>query len=136
MIGDEKVVDDFVSAHRWAVFTTLRDNGMPVNSIVAYARDADDLVISTPDNTFKVTSISQDSRVNMCILSDAEPFDYVAVEGRAVVQYTDIERATRLVFDNLREHGYSTPDNITEWLQKQRRAVIRVSPERVYGVIR
>ena len=48
MISQRKEWDDFLTQHRWAVLTTLRGSGEPVSSVVAYARDGDSLVVSTP----------------------------------------------------------------------------------------
>ena len=41
MISDNQTFDQFISDHRWAVLTTMRDQE-PVNSIVAYAREGDE----------------------------------------------------------------------------------------------
>ena len=69
MISDNQAFDDFVSEYRWAVLTTLRKTGNPVSSVVAYARDGDDLLVSTPGMTFKRSTLERDSRVNLCIIN-------------------------------------------------------------------
>lgn len=128
--------DEFLSAHRWAVLTTLRRSGEPVSSMVAYARDGGDLVVSTPGGTFKRRSIERDPRVNLCVISNAEPFNFVAVEGTAAVESDDLVRRTRLVFANLSGTGWQEPADLERWLTDQRRVILRIRPERVYGVIR
>ena len=47
MISSNPEWHDFVHSHRWAVLTTLRAAGDPVSSVVAYAVDGDELVVST-----------------------------------------------------------------------------------------
>ena len=126
----------FLSEHRWAVLTTLRTSGAPVSSVVAYARDGDDFVISTPGATFKRASIERDPRVNLCVISNAEPFSFVAVEGTASVEQDDLLRRTRLVFENLAGTEYREPADLQQWIEAQRRVILRVRPERVHAVIR
>jgi PPOX class probable F420-dependent enzyme len=128
--------DAFLSEHRWAVLTTLRDSGGPVSSVVAYARDGDDFVVSTPGGTFKRSSIERDPRVNLCVISNAEPFNFVALEGQASVERDDLVRRTRLVFANIEGTGYTEPPNLERWLEDQQRVILRIRPERVHAVIR
>jgi len=138
MIGTE-AFDRFVTEHRWAVLTTLRETAAgsePVSSVIAYARDGDDLVVSTPGGTFKRWSIERNPRVNLCVISNGEPFNFVAIEGDARVQHENLVEDTRRVFENIRDTGYQEPDNLTDWLEKQRRVILRITPRRVYGVIR
>ena len=136
MIGDNPAWDTFISEHRWAVLTTLRRDGHPVSSVIAYARDGDELVISTPGATFKAASISRDERVTLCIISNAEPFNYVNVEASARVTTDRLVDDTRLVFANISDTGYQEPEDLQAWLTAQRRVILRLKPERVFGVIR
>jgi PPOX class probable F420-dependent enzyme len=136
MISDNPDQEQFLTDHRWAVLTTLRANGQPVNSVVAYARDGDTLVVSTPGGTFKRASLDRDPRATLCIISNQEPINFVSVEGRVEVETTDLEANTRLVFDNLAGTGWTEPEDLPAWLETQRRVILRIHPERVYGVIR
>ncbi len=128
--------DEFLSNHRWAVLTTLRSSGAPVNSIVAYAREGDDFVVSTPGTTFKRTSIERDERVNLCAISNREPFNFVAIEGKANVQTENLEPATRLVFAAIEDTAFTLPDPLAPWLEAQQRVILRITPSRISGVIR
>ena len=136
MIGDNPTFDQFITDHRWANLTCLRADGSPVNALVAYAREGDTLVVSTPGGTFKRRAIARDPRVNLCAFSDREPFNFVAVEGRAEIETENLEPATRAVFANIAEHGYSLPPDLPGWLKAQSRVIIRIHPTRVSGVIR
>lgn len=135
MISDSKAFDNFVTEHRWAVLTTTRD-GQPVSSVVAYARDGDDLVVSTPGRTFKRKSIEQDPRVNLCVITNQEPFNFVAIEGHAVVTRENLEADTIKVFENIADTGYQLPEDLPNWLETQERVILRITPTRVHGVIR
>ena len=136
MISNNLTWDAFVSAHRWAVLTTLRARGGPVSSVIAYAREGDELVISTPGDRFKVTSIARDPRVNLCILSNAEPFNFVAIEGIASIQREQLVPATKAVFDAIAGTGFQEPADLAGWIAREKRVILRVRPERVSAVIR
>ena len=136
MIAGNPTWEEFIRAHRWAVLTSLRRSGAPVSSLVAYAVDGDELVVSTPSATFKHQSIVRDERVNLCVLSNHEPFDFVAVEGVCTIERHDLVRATKLVFAAIADTPYQAPDDLEGWLEREGRVILRIHPERFYGVIR
>lgn len=135
MIGTP-AFDAFISAHRWCVVTTLRKDGSPSSSVNAYARDGDQLVISTQAFRLKVRTLEHDPRITVAIISNQEPFDFVSVEGTAAIQREGIEAPTRAVLGALASTGYRQPEDLAKWLEEQRRVIIRVTPTRVSGVIR
>ena len=135
MISNNPSYEKFIDDHRWAVITTLRKSGSPVSSVVAYARDLDKLVVSTPGATFKRASLEKDSRVNLCIVSNSEPFNFVAIEGIAEVSKKNLVRKTRLVFKKIADI-YEEPSPIEKWLDEQERVIIEITASRVSGVIR
>ncbi len=136
MIGTDAAWDAFLDGHRWGVLTTLRASGRPVSSVVAYAREGDTLVISTPADRFKTTSIERDPRVNFCAISNAEPFNFVAVEADAEVLREGLEEPTRAVFRAIADTAYQEPEDLAAWIEQDNRVVLRLHPVRVYGVIR
>ena len=136
MITDNATQDQFLSEHRWAVLTTLRKDGHPVSSVVAYARDGDTLIVSTPGATFKRRSLDRDPRATLCVISNSEPFNFVSVEGRVTVETEDLVEGTRKVFAAIADTGYSEPEDLERWLEQQQRVLLRLHPERVTGVIR
>ncbi len=136
MISDNEKFDNFVNQHRWAVLTTLRTTGSASSSVVAYARQGDELLISTPGSTFKRKTIDQDPRVSLCIISNQEPFNFVTIEGEARIVTEDLVEGTKLVFANIESVGYELPEDLPAWLERQRRVIIRITPGRVSGVIR
>ena len=136
MITDNAAQDQFLTEHRWAVLTTLRKDGQPVSSVVAYAREGDTLVVSTPGTTFKRRSLDRDPRATLCVISNSEPFNFVAVEGRVEVQSDDLVQGTRAIFAAIADVGYSEPADLENWLEREQRVLIRLHPERVSGVSR
>ena len=136
MISTNQSWDQHITDCRWATLTTLRQSGRPVSSIVAYARDGDELVVSTPRTTFKALSIVRNPHVNLCVFNNAEPFNYVSIEGRATVEIDNLMSATRLVFANIAGTGYEEPEDLEGWLQVDDRVILRIQADRVFGVNR
>ena len=54
----------------------------------------------------------------------------------AEVETDDLVRTTRLVFENISGAGYEEPKDLQGWLQADNRVILRIKPERVFGVIR
>ena len=52
------------------------------------------------------------------------------------VEHEDLVANTRLVFQNISDTGYQEPEDLAGWLESQQRVILRLHPERVYGVIR
>lgn len=134
MFNDQE--QDFLNAHRWATLTHLRSSGQPVSSVVAYARDDGQFVVSTPGQTFKRHGIDRDGRVNLCIISNAEPFNFIAIEGLASITRDDLESRTRAVFANIAGTGYELPPDLPGWLEQQQRVIVLITAQRHHTVIR
>ena len=135
MISTNPDFDTFIQAHRWAVLTHLKRGGAPASSVVAYAVEADSIVVSTPGKTFKRRAMEQDPRVNLCVINNAEPFNFVAIEGVVTVETAHLEDATRRVFENIEAVGYTLPENLGQWLQASERVILRIAPKHFHGVI-
>ena len=134
MIGNSQF-DQFLAEHRWCVVTTLRRDGSASSSLNAYARDGDDLVISTQAHRLKVKTLEHDPRITVCVISNGEPFNYVTVEGRAEIERTD-RRATGWSSAASRPSATLSRPTSTSGCASQHRVILRVHPGRVSGVIR
>ena len=135
-MATDQLIDRFIGKHRWATLTVLRKSGSPVSSIVAYAVDGDALVVSTPGSTFKRRAMEVDARVNLCIMSNEEPFDFVSLEATGEVLTENIAEATKKVFKNIEAVGYTLPDPLDEWLTQQSRVILRLTVHRRHAVLR
>ena len=135
-VATDQLIDRFIGEHRWATLTVLRKNGSPVSSIVAYAVDGDALVVSTPGSTFKRRAMEADARVNLCIMSNEEPFDFVSLEVTGEVLTENIADATKKVFKNIEAVGYTLPDRLDDWLVQQSRVILRLTVHRRHAVLR
>ena len=135
-MATDQLIDRFIGKHRWATLTVLRKSGSPVSSIVAYAVDGEALVVSTPGSTFKRRAMEVDARVNLCIMSNEEPFDFVSIEATGEVLTENIAEATKKVFKNIEAVGYTLPDPLDDWLTQQSRVILRLTVHRRHAVLR
>ena len=135
-MATDQLIDRFIGEHRWATLTVLRKNGSPVSSIVAYAVDGDALVVSTPGSTFKRRAMEADARVNLCIMSNEEPFDFVSLEATGEVLTENTAEATKKIFKNIEAVGYTLPDPLDDWLVQQSRVILRLTVHRRHAVLR
>ena len=126
----------FLDSHRWAVLTVLRDSGAPVSSMVAYVCDGDDVLVSTPGPSFKARCIERDARVNLCAVSNNEPFSFVAIEGAARIETQDLKAQTLKIFDAIADTNFQPPPDLDAWLHAQQRVILRITPERVTAELR
>jgi PPOX class probable F420-dependent enzyme len=134
MIGTPEQ-DAFISRNRWAVVTTLRADGSPSSSVVFYACEGDELIFSTTRDRLKAKTIRRNPRVAFCVLDEGPPFGFVTIEGTASIQYDDIVPGHIAVNKAMRRvDEFIPPEGYVEGLERAGRVIIRVRPERVYGV--
>ncbi|WP_030612099.1 PPOX class F420-dependent oxidoreductase [Streptomyces sclerotialus] len=70
---------------RTGKLATVRADGRPHVAPVWFLLDGDDVVFNTGKETVKGQNLIRDGRVALCVDDDRPPFDFVVVEGRALV---------------------------------------------------
>jgi PPOX class probable F420-dependent enzyme len=80
---------EFVRSHRTAVFGYQRQAHGPAMSIVYYAMDADDILVSTMAARGKAKAVRRHSRVSLCVLDEKWPPSYLVVYCDAKVETED-----------------------------------------------
>lgn len=127
---------DFLNRHRWAVMTVLRASGAPVSAMVAYVWQGDHAIVSTSGRSFKAQRIEHDARVNLCVVSNSEPFSFVAIEGQATIESNDLAPRTLQIFDAISDTSFQPPPDLDAWLESQHRVILRITPDRVTAELR
>lgn len=134
MIGTPEQ-DAFISKNKWAVVTTLRGDGSPTSSVVFFAREGDTLIFSTTLDRLKAKSVQRDARMSFCVLDEGAPFGYVTVEGQASIDPGENVPGHILVNESMRGTAFTPPEDYAQKLKESRRVIIRLTPERVHGVV-
>src|SRR5262245_29906068 len=77
---------EFLKANRLCVIGIPRAGGAPQMSPVDYAMDGDDLLISTTASRWKAKAVRRNPAISICVLGEKQPFPYLLVYGRAVIE--------------------------------------------------
>ncbi len=134
MIGTAEQ-DEFIRNHKYAVVTTLRKDGSPSSSVVFCVAEGDDVIFSTTADRFKAKTVERDGRVAITLLEEGPPYRFLTVEGEAQIQREDIVPAHILIVKAMRGPDFEPPTDYVERLASEGRVIIRLSPERVSGVL-
>jgi PPOX class probable F420-dependent enzyme len=127
--------DAFVRKNKWAVVTTLREDGSPTNSVIFYALDGDTLFFSTTADRLKARTVRNDDRIAVSVIDEGAPYGYVTIEGTATIEEADIIPGHIEINKVMRGGEFTPPDDYAERLASQGRLLIKVTPMRVHGVV-
>ena len=119
----EKIVQE----EQIAVMSTVRRDGSAQLAPINYAYVDGRFLISTTKDRARYHNIRRNPSVTLCIVQ-AGGRPYVTVSGRAEIEETDIVDGTAKIFRRMSDRPL--PDNFADVLQKQRRVLITVTPER------
>ncbi|HMD56947.1 MAG TPA: pyridoxamine 5'-phosphate oxidase family protein [Solirubrobacteraceae bacterium] len=81
---------NFVREHRTAIFGYNRAKDGPAMSIVFYAMDGEDILVSTMADRAKAKAVARSPKVSLCVLDEQWPPSYLQVYCDAVIE-TDFE---------------------------------------------
>jgi PPOX class probable F420-dependent enzyme len=122
----------FLRAHRWGVLATGRSDGSPQQAMVGYTLDEQERVlISTQTFTAKWQNAVRQPSVSFAVADDRL---HVVIYGVAEGIDTDPERAelSADVLAVVRGPERPDPASIVGWLDDDRRAVLRITPSKVF----
>ncbi|HLG73214.1 MAG TPA: PPOX class F420-dependent oxidoreductase [Chloroflexota bacterium] len=134
---DEEQAPAYVGRNHTAVMATVKRDGRPQLSNVAYYLDDDGtLKVSVTKDRAKTKNLLRDPRVSMTCLDLKNWYSYVVVEGTA--EFIDDERT----LPELRRYYQRVAGEHPNWeeydqaMVRDQRVVLVVKPERFYGMVR
>jgi PPOX class probable F420-dependent enzyme len=122
----------FLRAHRWGLLATGRSDGSPQQAMVGYTLDEQERVlISTQTFTAKWRNALRQPRVSFTVADDRV---HVVIYGVAEGIDADPERAelSADVIAVVRGPDRPDPASIVGWLDDNERAVLRITPDKVF----
>ena len=119
----EKIVQE----EQIAVMSTVRRDGSAQLAPINYAYVDGRFLISTTKDRARYHNLRRNPSVTLCIVQ-AGGRPYVTVSGRAEIKEKDIADGTAHIFRRMSDRPL--PDDFADVLQKQRRVLIIVTPER------
>ena len=131
---------EFARTNRWSVLTTIRRNGRPQLSNVAHQVYDDPLIrISITGDRAKYHNLRREPWAALYI-TRADGYAYAVLEGTAEVtpvaadpHDATVDELVALYRDIAGEHP--DWDEYRQAMVSDRRAVVRFSPERAYGMV-
>lgn len=126
-MATQEEIDRFLSEQRLGVLVTIRRDGTPQASPVAYLYEGGKIVISTVRRFAKIKNIGRDDRVTFCVVGQPPHARYVTVHGRARVIEDDIVEPTARLFRRVSDNPI--PDDFERLLRQQGRVILIITPE-------
>jgi PPOX class probable F420-dependent enzyme len=135
---DEQTAREYVGRNHTAVLATIKRDGRPQLSNVAYYLDDDGtLKVSVTKDRAKTKNLMRDPRISMHCLDPNNWYSYVVVEGRA--EFVDDERTLpelRRYYKRVRGEDHPNWQEYDEAMVRDRRVLLVVHPEKFYGAVR
>ena len=130
-------VKDFISNNDKAVLSTFRRSGHAQLSIVSVGPYADGAAFTTTEDRAKLANLRRDPRCSLLVSQDSW-WGFVVLEGTARIMSadnTDPEELRQAFRDVYRSISGEHPDwdEYDRAMVDDKRAVIVVVPERIYG---
>lgn len=131
---------DFAADRTRGVLMTLRGNGRPQASNILYGLQDRVVRISVTDDRAKTANLRRDRRASLHVASD-DFWQYVVLEGHAELSPVAAEPGDAACLE-LRDLYRSIQGEHEDWddydaaMVRDRRMVIRMHPERAYGMVR
>ncbi len=128
----------FVAENRRGVLTTFRRSGAAQMSVITCGPYRDGVAFTTTADRAKLANLKRDSRCSLMV-SQEDWWGYVVLEGQAQIlsaDNTDGEELRLALRDTYRTASgteHSDWEEYDQAMQEQRRSVVIVVPERVYG---
>ena len=136
MLSEE--VRAFVRENHRGVLTTFRRNGAAQMSIVSCGLFSDGVAFTTTSDRAKLKNLKRNPRCSL-LVSQPDWWGYMVLEGRAALlspESTDAEELRLTLRDVYRAAGGGEHPNWDEYdqaMRDQRRSVVTVVPEHIYG---
>jgi PPOX class probable F420-dependent enzyme len=131
---------DFARTNRWSVLTTIRRNGRPQLSNVGHLVAPDGLVrISVTADLAKYHNVAREPWAALHVTRD-DFFAYVVIEGDVALSPVAARPDDETV-DELVEYHRGLVGEHEDWdayreaMVSERRAVVRLTPTRAYGML-
>ena len=122
----------FVREHRTAVFGYARASDGPAMSIVYYAVDGDDILVSTMGARAKAKAIRRNPKVSLCVLDEQWPPTYLQVYCDARIETERAQVVELMMRIAGVMAGKPMPETVrplvAEGAEREGRVVLRLTP--------
>ena len=131
----------FIGGRQRGVLTTIKADGRPQLSNITYHLGEDGIVrISVTDSRAKTRNLRRDPRASLHVTSD-DFWQYVVIDGAADLA-PPAESADDATVEELVTYYRAVAGEHPDWddyrraMVEERRLIVRLRPERAYGMLR
>ncbi|MBI3976892.1 MAG: PPOX class F420-dependent oxidoreductase [Chloroflexi bacterium] len=129
---NEQHARGFIARNHRGVLATIKRDGRPQLSHIAYALDHDGLLkISVTQDRAKTKNVRRDPRVTMTVESESW-YEYVVVEGHAEIQDQDPIPDLRRIYEMIAGRPHPNWQEFDEAMVRDRRCILAIRIERIY----
>jgi len=137
-MADPAALEALVAEHRMGVLVTLKRDGRPQLSNIAYGFDGGVVRISVTADRAKTRNLMRDPRASLHVTTP-DFWRWVVAEGTADLSAVTIEpgddagRELLTLHDAVQQAPHPDPDEFFAVMVKDRRQAVRLHVERFYG---
>jgi PPOX class probable F420-dependent enzyme len=137
---DANAAESFLADHNHGVLITLRSDGRPQSSNIAYAFSGGVARISVTDGRAKTANLRRDGRAVLHVVGESF-YQYVSASGTAELTGISTEpgdergRELLALHDAVADAPHSDPDEFFRAMVDDRRLVVRFRPDGFAGMV-
>jgi len=137
-MADPAALRKLVADHKWGVLVTLKRDGRPQLSNIAYGVDGDVLRISVTADRAKTKNLQRDPRASLHVTTP-DFWRWAVAEGTVELSAVTTEAGDATgqellaLHDAVQQQPHPDPDEFFTAMVKDRRQVVRLRVERLYG---
>lgn len=137
-MADPAALQRLVADHAMGVLVTLKRDGRPQLSNVAYSLDGQVIRISVTADRAKTKNLQRDGRASLHVTT-ADFWRWAVAEGTAELSALTTEPGDavgvelRALHDAVQQRPHPDPDEFFASMVRDRRQVVRLHVERLYG---
>jgi PPOX class probable F420-dependent enzyme len=124
---------DFLDANRVGVLATVSDD-RPRQSLVYFARDGENLLVSTLAERQKTLDVKRSGWASLCVMGHESPYPSATFSGPAEILTKDIGAATALVVQKIADTPEPPEPQTDAALAEVGRVVMRLEIDRISAV--
>jgi len=122
---------EFLDSNPVGVLATLASDGKPRQSLVYFAREGDQLLISTLTDRLKAGDTRRSGWASLCVMGHEPPYPSATFSGTAEILTNDIGRPTAKVMQRIAQSA-EPPEQMTDGaLAQAGRVVLAIHVDRV-----
>jgi PPOX class probable F420-dependent enzyme len=131
MTGLAPEIAAFLDAQKLGVLATVSAEGRPRQSVVYYAREGDELLITTEAARLKARDVERTGWASLCVRGDEAPYPSATLAGPAVIRRANIGPPTARVAQNVMGLDEPPEPQSEEALAAAGRVILAIAIERV-----